>query len=608
VAQSIPNPNTKNHAFIDDFEGSRVFIPLQTAYSIWTIGSIPPELPNNPGANDTTMQKYRAKMDWYNVPITSTSDKTVPVSEIWPDKSVAREDQRVTVLDLDYYPQKHGPFNYDPQIDEDQKKNWAGVLRLLPVNATNLVDGNFNYLEIWMKVEGTDGHTSDQQIKGKLLIDMGKISEEVIPDNRLNTEDDVIPGSIRNGILNPGEDVGLDMLTNAEEQALYAAEIAAGVLDGNDPSGDNFNYNSTIWTQFNGTEGNIDDPAGQFPDTEDLNNNSILDLTRDFFRYTIEIDTTKFIKGSSPRNKYIVGGGSEGWYQFRIPLTGDREEFGAPSLDNIEYLRLILTDFETEDGNVPVNIRIADFNFVGNQWYEGEQGNPHLAVSVVNIEDNPGYTSPPGVFRPRDRTRPDQEIFGNEQSLSLDFEDLPADSILGAYRVFPAGLDLYKYRELKMYVHGDEELSGVDYEMVMRFGIDSSSYYEYRAPVLPGWDQANEVRIKFADLTALKGLQDSLGTPYEAPVPGGPPGSFFKVVGFPDLVRIERISVSVKNDSLGQLISGRLWINEMRVITPNTQTGYAYTASGNFRLADIADISANINHHDAFVRMSRTGI
>jgi cell surface protein SprA len=168
-----------------------------------------------------------------------------------------------------------------------QRRNWASIMRLLPVNATNLVDGNFNYIELWMKVENLPSG-------GKMLIDLGKISEDVIPDGKLNTEDDVIPGSIRNGILDPGEDVGLDGLTDEEERERYADEIALYGLDPADPSGDNFRYDPNDWTRFNGTEGNIDDPAGQFPDTEDLNNNGILDLANDYFRYIIDLDTTRF--------------------------------------------------------------------------------------------------------------------------------------------------------------------------------------------------------------------------------------------------------------------------------------------------------------------------
>lgn len=585
---TIPSDGGEGIAYLDDFEGSRIFIPLQTAYSVWRLGSVPTELPNA-SAPDSIMQNYRSRLDWYNLPITSSSAKSVTVEDIWPEKSVAREEQRVTVLDLDFYPSAdqnyRGQYNYTPDLGIE-RRNWASIMRLLPVNATNLVDGNFNYIEMWMKVENTN--------QGKLIIDLGKISEDVIPNSQLNSEDDVLAGSIRNGILNPGEDIGLDMLTDAEEQGLYPSL-------GSDPSLDNFGYDPNNWSNFNGTQGNIDDPAGQFPDTEDLNNNSILDLANDFYRYEIDLDTTRFAAESMNRNPYVVGGGNKGWYQFRIPLANPDDSTGTPALDNVEYMRVTLTDMTSPGADIPANIRIAEFNFVGNQWYERIRNDEKFAVSVVNIEDNPGeYTTPEGVIRPRDRTRPDQEIYGNEQSLSLDFIELEPDSIREAYRLFPGnGIDLFNYRQLKMYVHGDQfTANDKKYEMIMRFGIDTANYYEYRTLVEPGWTSNNEVAINFADLTAVKSLIDSSSVyeNNEFPVEGKN-NAYFWVKGNPDIVRVQFISVGVRNVDT-EPITGRLWINELRVIQPNTQNGYAYNASMNLRLADIADISANVSHTD----------
>jgi len=592
---TIPSDDGESIAYLDDFEGSRIFIPLQTAYSVWRLASVPPRLPSNFSPNDSIMNLSRAMLNWYNIPITALSAKTVRVDDIWPEKSVAREDQRVTVLDLDYYPQRRGPFNYRPDLGV-QRRNWAGIMRLLPSNASNLVDGNFNYIELWMKVENGTG--------GTMIVDLGKISEDVIPDGKLNSEDDVLPGSIRNGILNPGEDVGLDMLTDEQEREKYAEEIALGLIPFDDPSGDNFFYDPNDWTRFNGTEGNGDDitgdPAGVFPDTEDLNNNGILDLANDFFRYEIDLDPSRFNHPDPAlRNPYVVGGGHNDWYQFRIPLNNPDDQIGIPSLDNVEFLRVILTDAETTDPDTPINVRIAEFSLVGNQWYERLRNDPLFAVSVVSVEDNPEYEVPPGVIRPRDRTRPDQQIFGNEQSLSLDFRELPPDTIRETYRLFPGtGIDLFNYRQLKMYVHGDRDLQGRNYEIVMRFGIDTANYYEYRAPIYPGWDNDNEIAIDFSELTALKALIDESSSYSDFPL-RNKPNAFFWVRGHPDIVRVQFISVGIRNrDDVH--ITGRVWINELRVVQPNKQNGFAYNASLNLRLADIADISASITHSDPY--------
>ncbi len=597
AAVMMPDPNTKTStiagdkgagiAYIDDFEGSRMFIPLQTAYSVWKLASVPDSLPTLSAPDRNGMQSHRAKLDWYNVPITALSSRSVVVTDIWPDRKAAREDQRITVLDLDYTPTARGQFNYTPTLSDPQR-NWAGVMRLLPTQATNLVDGNYNYLEIWMKV--------DKGLRGKMLIDIGKISEDVIPNNVLNTEDAVVFGmNGRNGILNPGEDVGLDMLTNAEEQTTYATEVATYNL-GSDPSGDNFAYDPNNWVQFNGTEGNVNDPAGVFPDTEDLNNNGILDLTNEYFQYEIDLDTTRFSPTLDPtlRNPLISGGGANGWYQFRIPLVEFTRKFGNPALENVEFIRVMLTGAEQ-----PLLIRVADFNFVGNQWLERQRNDPQFTVSVVNVEDNPEYSTPPGVIRPRDRTRPDQEVYGNEQSLALVFRNLPDTTYREAFRIFPGtGLDLFNYEYLKLFVHGEKDKQ-YNADFVVRIGIDTANFYEYRQPLNRDWQ---DVSIRFSDLTAIKAQRDSAHIDLDnIPVPGGPTDSYFRVRGRPDIIRVQYISVGIRNvGNQGFSISGQAWVNELRVVSPKTQKGYAYTGSMNLRLADVADVSANVSYSDPY--------
>ncbi len=576
---SIASDNSKGIAYIDDFEGSRVFIPLQTAYSVWKLSSPPAFMPNYTSTPiPEELQNHRGRLSWFNIPITASSNRSVVVTDIWPDRIAAREDQRVTVLDLDYRPAERGQFNYTPDLATPEQ-SWAGIMRTLPVNATNLVDGNYNYIELWMRVE-------NGKPQGRLLIDVGKVSEDVLPNGQLNSEDLVLENSIRNGILNPGEDVGLDMLTDAQELEQYPAL-------GPDPSLDNFIYNVNDWTNFNGTQANKDDQAGFTPDTEDMNNNGILDLNNDYFQYEINIDTTSFAAGIN-RNPYVVGGGTNGWYQFRIPLSDFSHRQGSPSLDNVEFIRLAVTGVSD-----PTTIRIAEFNFVGNQWYERQRGDSLFTVSVVNIEDNPDYTSPPGVARERDRRRPDQEVYLNEQSLSLTFRDLPDTSYREAYRLFPnTGVDLFNYERMKMFVHGDPFLSASRYEVVMRFGIDTLNYYEYRGPVRSGWDTRNEIDIAFAELTAIKALRDSCRT-FQKRMDHLGDSVYYKVVGCPDIVSVRFISIGVRNID-GKPLTGQVWCNELRVVGPDDRNGYAYTGSMNLRLADVADINATVSHSDPF--------
>ncbi len=208
--------------------------------------------------------------------------------------------------------------------------------------------------------------------------------------------------------------------TDAQERIEYGSTKS-------DPSGDNFTFSGEILSVFdyfniNGTEGNaVLTDVGLLPDTEDLNRNGSVDLANNYYRYTIPITT------DTSANPFIAGGGfikQDGtpstWYLYRIPLKDTSDVIGSPTFSNVETIRLYVQGVDST-----VWVRITEFNLVGNQWQKLIVEDSVLAVSVVSYEENQRYTSPPGVFRERDRTRPDEEIYNNEQSLSLVYTNLP---------------------------------------------------------------------------------------------------------------------------------------------------------------------------------------
>jgi cell surface protein SprA len=149
--------------------------------------------------------------------------------------------------------------------------------------------------------------------------------------------------------------------------------------------------------------------------------------------------------------------------------------------------------------------------------------------------------------RQRDPNRPDQEILLNEQSLDLIVNGLRDGESRQALKRFPTRpLDLFSYRAMRMFVHGDErpgtrvhyvDPSNYDLEVFVRFGSDSLNYYEYRAPLQPGWD-ANNINITFGEVTAIKLGRDSAGQfSQRVPVSSGPPGATYRVRGQPTLTK-----------------------------------------------------------------------
>jgi cell surface protein SprA len=610
AAYMLPDPNTKKSpipvdnnegiAYVDDFEGAKLYTPLGIGYAMWHSASPPAFHPTLGNIPDSTLINNEAKLIRYNI-----IPGDVLQRDIWPNKTPAYGEEYVTVLSLAYDPAARGEFNYKPDLSVPTN-NWAGIMRLIPSNATNLVDNNYEFLEIWLQIEG--GNPGN----GKMIVDLGRISEDVVVNDKLDTEDGY-DGGPRMQVLRAGEDVGLDALSNDQEKAKYADLIkkySAQYPDyANDPSGDDYYYagaGSDDFSHVNGTEGNGTSETGRFPDTEDLNNNGVLDRVNNYFEYEINLDT------SAARNPQIVGGGSKGWYQYKIPLSQYMRKVGDPDFSIVEFVRVWLTGFPGK-----VWIRIADVSLSGNQWLavkpKGALSDSSFVVSVVNIEDNPSYSSPPDLPRARDLTRPDQTILVNEQSLALLISNLADGESRYAYRTYSARpLDVFNYKILRMFVHCDEhfnyvDTSNYDCEFFFRFGVDTLNFYEYREPLRydasdpPGW-RGNEIAIDFGQITAVKEAKDSVNAKASrrVPVPNGAPGATYQVVGNPTLTGIRFLCVGVTNPSNKgtRWLTGQVWVDEMRLSKVNDAKGWAYRFDASIKLADFGSVQVNMSKID----------
>jgi len=223
-----PDPNTKKStivsdggksiAYIDDFEGAKKTIPIGVSYTAWKDLSPPDSLLFNPGLTKQERMVHKGKTFWF-----TETPATVTVEQIYGDKKqVARADQQVSVMDYVFLPDTVGSFNWTPQL-QDRKRSWGGIQKILSSTANDLIEENIGYIEFWAQILNAPSDA-------KLYIDLGKVSEDVIPNNRLDTED-----LDRNDAIDTEgkEDVGLDVYTDEQERALYPNR-------GIDPSGDNF--------------------------------------------------------------------------------------------------------------------------------------------------------------------------------------------------------------------------------------------------------------------------------------------------------------------------------------------------------------------------------
>jgi cell surface protein SprA len=589
-----PDPNTKKStissdngnsiAYIDDFEGAKRIIPVGVSYTAWKDLSPPENLPSSPSLTEQALMNYKAKSFWF-----TATPSDVRVQDIWGSrKQVSKQDDNVTVMDYVFLPDTHGTYNYTPTL-QDRRRNWGGIMKLLSSTASNLIEENVEFLEFWLKIEDAPANT-------KAYIDIGRISEDVIPNRKLNTED--IDGNDAIDV-DGKEDTGIDGLTDEEERTFYNSTLT-------DPSGDNFSFTSSggiknlfDYYNINGTQGNaILSDIGRLPDTEDLNRNGNINLINSFYRYEIPLDT------SAQTNKFIAGGGdNDNWYLYRIPLKDTLTKVGEPSFSTVEAIRFFITGADQM-----VHLRFAEFNLVGSQWQKVLPQDTILSISVISYEDNPNYQIPPGVNQERDRTKPDEQVFRNEQSLNLIIQGLPDGAYREAVRYLYRPLDVFNYKEMKLFIHGDSNpgptsVSSLDEnynaEVYFRFGTDSNNYYEYRQPVRPGW---NEIKILFSELTAIKQARDSITQAVKVPVPGSP-GHFYLVKGIPTLTQVKFLMVGIYNtlnpNSIGSL-SGEVWVNELRVIGAESTPGWAYSMSTSIKMVDLLSVNFNMSRTDPY--------
>ncbi len=610
-----PDPNTKKStiasdngesiAYIDDFEGSKRTIPIGISYTTWKDLSVPNDLPVIGDLPREDQMDYKAKSFWFNIlPSNVTTDL------IWPNKQVSAKDRSVTVLDYIFRPDDRGMYNYNPNLN-DPKRAWGGMMKGLSSSANNLIDEKIEAIEFWINIINAPEDA-------KLNIDLGLISEDVIPNNEYDTEDKNF-----NSIVDEGEDTGIDGVPSPQEPGYDAT-------NNRDPAGDNFrliqsNSKFVVYDDYyavNGTEGNAAlTDIGRFPDSEDLNGNITLDNLDSYFRYVIPLDTSK------ANNPFVAGGGAiittppnagkkSRWYQFKIPLKDFKEKIGEPSFSLVEYIRLWVTGVDEE-----VHFQITEFNLVGNQWQKivdpprVTEDDTVLTVSNVNIEDNPDYYSPRGIVRERDRTQIDQNIFKNEQSLEMILNDLGDGEHREVVKYLVKGMDVFNYTKMKLFVHGDLDSSkgSISYydtsdvnnyatDLYFRFGSDSTNYYEYIQPTRPKW---KEISINFDDLTTIKEIRpvDTLNAVYRIPVPGKP-GHFYGIRGNPSLTRVSFFAFGIVNPKNKgepfEKVSGNLWVNELRVLGANDTPGYALSMSSSINFADLFSVSANYRQTDPY--------
>ena len=375
-------------SYIDDFEGAKSTIDLRL-YSAWHIASTPqnqtdlfPEAAANTGLD---YGKNRANLAWYTIdqtvfydrygttrPKNITNDelskhsvRQVLETEIFPTKDIAAgTPTNISVLNLAYYPEERGPYNYDvlpnqfsAGMAEDGSLNnpqsrWGGIMRKM--ESTDFEATNIEYIEFWMMDPFADEEFANNP--GKLYINLGDISEDVLRDGRkfyenglptseevvnvdttiwgrVPTMQDLVGSFSTDPAAREFQDVGYDGLRDVDERSFFEDNFLSVIRNHygesseaytkayNDPSADNYHYfRSSDWNddvlhssilerykRYNGTEGNSPSESQRvetyttsnstLPDEEDINSDNTLSESERYYQYEIELDPNKMVVG-----------------------------------------------------------------------------------------------------------------------------------------------------------------------------------------------------------------------------------------------------------------------------------------------------------------------
>jgi len=376
-------------AYIDDFEGSSSTIDMKNIGS-WFLASTPQnqtEPTMFPEAAPNTGLRYgfnRSRLAWYVIdPLFFNNNNLTPQhiindvqqqsnhfvreileTEVFPNKETPNgQPMNIAVLNMAYYPQERGPYNYDVggisgiskgiNADgtlKDPNTRWGGIMRA--IQTTDFEATNVEYIEFWMMDPFiyNPNHSG-----GQLYFNLGDVSEDVLRDGRKSYEnglptsgtvvnvDTTIWGRVpemqalvntfdNNSASRQFQDVGLDGLRTDDERtffgsyisdiaSLYGTNSTAFLNANNDPSTDNYHYfrgsdydqNQTSildrYKMFNGMDGNsptsdqspeaYPTSATTLPNVEDINRDNTLSETERYYQYRVELNPNRMTVGQN---------------------------------------------------------------------------------------------------------------------------------------------------------------------------------------------------------------------------------------------------------------------------------------------------------------------
>ncbi|MEM1125157.1 MAG: cell surface protein SprA [Bacteroidota bacterium] len=256
-------------SIVEDFEGFEQTFSFKQP-GAWVISSAPDSTRRHPCGGqfrcseaDSLRTTWRGTMGWYQINRNIAQDLgtnvtdpravgVVQTQEVFPNRETEAQDRDLVTLDLYYDPQMRGPYNYTTELGnflDNPQDTWGGIMQLVPDGFRNFTTKNIEFVEFIFR-PFSDAGNNDAGREAKLYVELGRVSEDVLPNAQLNGEDglslslagDVAPdewGRQPTGVTsqtinidnetNRTEDLGLDGVVSYDLSA-YPAEISEQVV------------------------------------------------------------------------------------------------------------------------------------------------------------------------------------------------------------------------------------------------------------------------------------------------------------------------------------------------------------------------------------------
>ena len=377
------------------------------------------------------------------------------------------------------------------------------------------------------------------------------------------------------------------------------------------------------------------------PDVEDINQDYTLNEYERYYQYKVRISPEileAYRNGAPTADCFITDmrtssvklrngdTASVNWYQFRIPLTEYTNRVGSINdFTSMRFMRMFMTGFQK-----PIVLRFGSLDLVRGEWRIYKQSLNTSAsetgtfeVSAVNIEENNdkqpvNYVLPPGISRATDPSQP-QLVENNEQALNMVVKNMQQGESKAVYK--KTSLDLRQYKRMQMFVHANHLVPDVtrlqdnQLAVFIRLGSDyKNNYYEYEIPLqlTPDrsdynkyssadrrqvWPQENMLDIDlsvFTDLKKDRNIRKSQGgATYSQLFTGydpNCPNNKVSVMGNPTIGDVKVMMIGVRNVS-GEIKSGEVWVNELRLLESNNDGGWAATGNLKVQLSDFGYVN-----------------